>query len=117
MPALLTLCWRAYDVSLRFYPVELREAFGDDMRDVFRQQTRDAWTDGGWRLLARVLWCAIRELFTEALPIRAGSPVAVAGVSSLVCTSAVFWCLLWAFQNPLAARAVECRLERLLWGG
>jgi len=117
MPALLRLCWRAYDVSLRLYPVALREAFGADMSDVFRQQTCDAWTEGGLCLLARVVWCAIGELFTEALPIRAGSPVAIAGASSFVCTSAVFWCLLWAFQNPLAVKALEHRLDRILSGG
>ena len=117
MPTFLKLCWRAYDVSLRFYPAGLREAFGADMSEVFRQQTSDAWADRGLFTLARVLGCAIKELFTEAFLVRAGSPEAIAGASSLVCTAAVFWCLMWAFQNPLGLKALEHRLDRVLWGG
>lgn len=114
---LLTFCWRAYDFSLRFYPASLSEAFGTDMSDAFRQQTLDAWKEGGWFMLLRVLYSAIRELFTEALPARAGSPEAIASAGSLVCTSAVFWCLLWALRNPLAVKALGDRLPRILWGG
>jgi hypothetical protein len=51
----------------------LRETFGDDMSEVFRRQTLDAWREGGWRILLRVLYCAIAELFTVNLPARAGS--------------------------------------------
>jgi hypothetical protein len=102
MPTLLRFCWRAYDLSLRFYPAALRETFGADMSCVFRQQTVDAWAEGGLSMVLRVIGCCFRELFTEALPARAGSPVVVAGASSFVCTSAVYWCLLWALQNPLA---------------
>src|SRR5712672_1057568 len=114
MPALLRFCWRAYNVSLCFYPLPLRKSFGADMSEAFRQQTLDAWQEGGWMMLLRVLRCASAELFTQAFPARAGSPVVIAGIGSIVCNSAVFWCLLWAFQNPLAVRALGHRLQRIL---
>ena len=116
MLTLLRLCWRAYDFSLRFYPMSLSETFGVDMSEAFRQQTLDAWEAGGWFMLLRALRCAVTELFTEALPARAGSPEVIAGAGSLVCTSAVFWCLLWALRNPLAVKALGDRLPRILWG-
>jgi hypothetical protein len=105
------------DASLRCYPVSLSGAFGADMSEAFRQQTLDAWEEGGWFMLLPVLIRAIAELFTEALPARAGSREAIAGAGSLVCTSAVFWGLLWALRNPLAVKALGDRLPRLLWGG
>ena len=117
MHTLLRLCWRAYDFSLRCYPASLTKAFGADMSEAFRQQTLDAWEEGQWILLLRVLYCAIAELFTEAIPARAASPEAIAGAGSLVCTSAVFWGLLWALRNPLAVKALGDRLPRMLWGG
>lgn len=117
MLTLLRLCWRVYDFSLYFYPAELRETFGSDMSEVFRLQTVDAWAEGGVALLLRVVLCGIGELFTAALPARAGSPLLIAGTTSLICTSAVFWCLLWALQNPLALKTLGGRLQLVLWGG
>ena len=114
MQVLLRCCWRVYDVSLCVYPLALRESFGADMSEAFRQQTLDAWREGGWPVLLRVLSCAVEELVTEAFPARAGSPAVIAGVSSIVGNSAIFWCLLWAFQNPLAFKALGDRVHRIL---
>ena len=81
------------------------------MREVFRQQTVDAWQDRRWRTLLPVLWCATSEVFTKALPARAASPALLASASSLVFTTAMFWCLLWALTHPLAVKAAERRLQ------
>jgi hypothetical protein len=117
MTTLLSFCWRAYDFTLYFYPADLREGFGSEMSEVFRQQTLHAWTERRWGMLLAVIWYAARELFTEALPARASSPAVVAGASSLVCTSATFWCLLWALGNPLAVKAFGDRLNQALRSG
>src|SRR5690242_817413 len=117
MLMLLRFCWSAYDFSLCCYPPALREDFGEEMSVVFRQQTLDAWMEGGWRTLAIVIWYAVRELFTEALPAQVRSPRAIAGASSLVCTSAMFWCLLWALSNPLGLKAAGDRIQHLFWHG
>ncbi len=69
MTILLRFCWRAYDFTLRFYPPDLREGFGPEMSEVFRQQTFEAWAEGDWATLLTVIWYATRELFTEALPL------------------------------------------------
>jgi hypothetical protein len=114
MLVLLRFCWRAYDIALRFYPQALRESFGPDISEAFRLQTLDAWHEGGWLMLLRVLGCATRELFTEALPARANSPMVIAGIGSFACNCAAFWCLLWAFQNPLAVKALGNHLQRII---
>jgi hypothetical protein len=114
---LLRFCWWAHDISLLCYPAALREDFGAEMSDVFRQQTLDAWAEGRWRRLVAVIWYAVRELFTEGLPALIGSQEVIAGASSLVCTSATFWCLLWALANPLAVKAAGDRIQHLLWHG
>lgn len=117
MVTLLKLCGGAYGWSLRFYPAALRHAFGDEMREVFEWQIRDAWENCGWSALLRVLLCATRELFSEALPAAAGSPPVIAAASSCVCTGVVFWGLLWALQNPSAVKEIGDRLQRGLLGG
>ena len=117
MRLLLEFCCYAYGVSLRFYPRELQNAFGREIRELFRQQTSDAWAQQGWSGLAPVLWCAAKEFFSEAVVFRVGSPEVIAGASSLVCTSAMFGCLLWALGNPLAVKAVGDRLHQILWDG
>jgi hypothetical protein len=115
MTFLLKLCWRAYDASLRFYPPALRAGYGFEMSELFRQQTTDALAEGGWPLLLAVIWCAVKELFTEALPARMGSPALIAGAMSLVCTSTTFLCLLWALENPLAVKALGDRVHDKVW--
>ena len=112
----LRLWWRAYDFTLRFYPAELRESFGAEMSEIFRQQTVDARAEGGWAM-ARVLYYAFSELFTRALPARAEARILIAGAGSFVCTSAIFWCLLWIFRNPLAANSIEHHVQRMVCGG
>jgi hypothetical protein len=114
MLVFLRFCWRAYDLSLCFYPRPLRESFGADMNEAFRLQTLDAWHDGQWLMLLRVLGCALAELFTEAFSARAGSPAVIAGIASLACNCAAFWYLLWAFQNPRAVKALGDHLQRII---
>jgi len=113
----LEFSWRAYEAALRCYPPDLRADFGADMSDAFRQQTLDAWAEGGWWMLLPVIGCAVKELFTVAVPARMGSTAVIAGASSLVSTSTVFCCLLWTLENPLAVKALGNRLHQILWGG
>ncbi len=97
----LWLAWKAYNLSIWLYPADLRRMHGDEMREAFRRQTLDAYGEGSFELM-RVLECVTVELFTCALPLRAQSPAAIAGATSLLVTSAVFLALLWALQNPIA---------------
>jgi hypothetical protein len=117
MNILLRFCWCAYDLSMNLYPKGLRESFGCEISELFRQQTLDAWAQGSWSMLLAAIWYAAKDLFTEALPARVGSTAVMAGASSLVCTSATFWCLLWALGNPLAVKAVGDRIHQILWRG
>ena len=105
MMLLLKLCWRVYDLSVRFYPAALRDSFGSDMSEIFRCQTLEAWTKRRWAGLLPVLWCGAKEFFTEGVCPRSSSPAVVSGATSLVFTSVTFGCLLWALQNPLAVKA------------
>lgn len=43
---------RVYARCLRLYPVHFREAFGEEMEDIFRQRTLEK-LDGGWKVLGR----------------------------------------------------------------
>jgi len=109
----LHLCWRAYDLTLRVYPRELREEFGCEMSHLFHHQTLEAWVNGGWRALLPVLWCASTEFWTEGLLFRMRSPEVIAAASSLVCTWVAFTVLLWALANPLGVKAIGDRIWHL----
>lgn len=111
---LLRLIWKAYSLSARLYPADLREMHRDEMRDAFRCQTLDAYEKGSFELL-RVLGCATVELFTCALPLRAQSPAAIAGAASLVITSMAFLFLLWALQNPIAVQHLGRDVSRAIF--
>lgn len=100
---ILGLTWKAYDLLLCLYPPDLVKAHGDEMREVFRRQTVDAYQQGASELL-RVLECAAVELLTCALPLRAQSPAAIVGAASLLSASVVFLSLLWALHNPIALK-------------
>jgi hypothetical protein len=110
---LLRLIWRVYSLSTWLYPADLRKMHEDEMRDVFRCQTLDAYEKGSFELL-RVLGCAMAELFTCALPLRAQSPAAIAGAASLLVTSAAFLFLLWALQNPIAVQRLGKDVNRAI---
>lgn len=100
---ILWLTWKAYSLVIWLYPRDLREMHGDEMREVFRRQTLDAYEEGALELF-RVLECATLELFTCALPLRAQSPAAIVGATSLLSASVVFLPLLWALHNPIALK-------------
>lgn len=108
---ILWLTWKAYGLLIRLYPPDLREVYGDEMREVFRLQTLDAYEKGALELL-RVLECAVVELFTCALPSWAQSPGAIVGATSLVTTSVIFLPLLWALQNPIALQHLGREISR-----
>jgi hypothetical protein len=115
MMVLLMLCWRVYDLTLRFYPSGLCDGFGSEMSEIFRRQTLEAWIEDGWAGLRPVVWCATKEFFAEAIGPRARSAAVVSGATSLVFTSLTFVCLLWALNNPLAVKAVEARMQHELF--
>jgi len=48
---------RVYALAMRLYPRDLRDRFGDDMRELFRDQWKAARRRAGWRGVAR-LWLA-----------------------------------------------------------
>src|SRR5260370_33923446 len=110
MLMLLRLCWRAYDLSLRFYPAALCDSFGAEMSEIFRCQTLEAWTEQGWAGLLPVVWCGAKEFFSEGVCPRASSPAVVSGATSLLFTSVTFGGLLWAFVDRLGVKAFGDRL-------
>jgi hypothetical protein len=109
MMLILRLCWRAYDLSVHFYPATLRDTFGSEMSEIFRCQTFEAWTERGWAGLLPVLWCAAKEFLTEGVWPRVTSPPVMSGATSLVLSSVAFMCLLWTLENPLAVKALGDR--------
>lgn len=99
----LRLTWEAYRLLICLYPPDLRRMHGDEMREVFRRQTLDAYDEGAFAFL-RVLECAAAELFTCALPLRVQSPAAIVGATSFLSASVIFVALLWALNNPIAVQ-------------
>lgn len=103
MRKILWLTWKAYSLMIWLHPPDLRKMHGDEMREVFRRQTLDSYEEGAFELL-RVLECATVELFTYALPLRAQSPAAIVGATSLLSASMIFLSLLWALHHPIAVK-------------
>src|SRR4051812_27316648 len=50
-----SLSERAYAFTTRLYPRQFRDRFGDDMRELFRDEWKAAQRRAGWRGIAR-LW-------------------------------------------------------------
>src|SRR5579871_4722874 len=115
MMLLLRLFCHVYDLTIRLYPAALAGTYGSEMREIFRQQTSDAWRDHGWTGLLPVLWCGFQEFLTEAIAPRACSTAVMSGATSLVLTSLTFGSLLWALENPLPLKALGDRLPQAIW--
>ena len=82
-----------FRVVLRLYAPSLRQEFGEEILDVFRQQTADAMAVRGPAGLLDVWNCVIRELPTvtfESVPWRFVGRLAV----SVLVTFIAFWCLI-----------------------
>jgi hypothetical protein len=90
-------------------------ANGEEMNEVFRPQTAEAIRTGNGALL-RVLARAMLELSTCAIPSRACSTAAIACAGSIVSTSMLFGCLLWALHNPVPLKNMCENLERATVG-
>lgn len=112
--SVLRLIWKAYSLFIWLYPPDLRRMHGNEMREVFRRQTLDAYDEGTIELL-RVLESATVELFTCALPLRAQSPAAIVGATSLLSASMFFLSLLWALHNPIALQQLCREVSRAIF--
>jgi hypothetical protein len=84
------------------------------MADVFEQLLWTEWTSRGTRGVFATAWCAIRELFTIALPGRLVSERMIAPCLSMVITSAVLVFLVAMLQDRALAQWVN---HKFLFGG
>lgn len=79
-----------FHTLLSAYPREFRQRFGAEMADTFAQQLSFETQERGLRGLARVWNCAIRELFSVALPLQIRNSRVVPLMLSFVLTSVLF---------------------------
>jgi hypothetical protein len=89
MPAALRASCFAYRMLLVLYPAELRQRFGEEMIEVFRDQFRDQWMRRPIGCM-RVAFVACREIFSVALPSQLQSSVVIAATLSFMSSSALF---------------------------
>jgi hypothetical protein len=89
MPKTLEYVVSCYRVLLWLYPPDLRQAYGNDMADVFKQLLWAEWTSRGIRGVAVAGRRAIGEVFTIAIPRQLVSDWMIATGVSLVITSGV----------------------------
>ena len=59
---------RVYEISLVFYPRDLRADLGNEMVEVFDEQASEAYSRRGYSGLLHVWFRAMRELVTVAFP-------------------------------------------------
>jgi len=100
MPRALQYLSVSYRVLLWLYPADLRDAYGQDMANVFDQQLWTAWVNRGTRGVAVAGCRAINELFTIAIPRRLMSDRAIAAALSLIITSGVLALLVGIMMWP-----------------
>lgn len=84
-----------YGALLRLYPSTLREQFGDEMIEVFRDQMRDACERDGWVGRMGVWGCVGGEIFCTALSSRlqiVGISL-VSGLAALGLMCSFFWAI------------------------
>lgn len=99
MSKALQMNCRLYGALLCCYPGEFRRRFGDEMRAIFEQLIVDEWNASRLRGLVRV-WSGIAwDLLTVAVPLQLRSRTVLAGVLSLVTTSALFLLLSATFAS------------------
>ncbi len=104
MPKALQYFPVSYRALLWLYPPDLRDAYGQDMANVFEQQLWTEWTKRGTRGVAVTGCRAIGELFTVAIPGRlAGDPddrrqvnqgfysLITSGILALLFTGIMMW--------------------------
>jgi hypothetical protein len=89
MPKTLQYVLSCYRALLWLYPPDLRQAYGNDMADVFKQLLWAEWTSRGMRGVASAGRRAIGEVFTIAIPGQFVSDWMIAAGLSLVVTSGV----------------------------
>jgi hypothetical protein len=89
VPKILPYLLSCYRALLWLYPRELRQAYGNDMADVFNQILWAEWTSRGMRGIAAAGRRAIGEVFTIAIPGLIVSDWMIATGLSLVITSGV----------------------------
>jgi hypothetical protein len=68
--AVLDVSHKVYQVSLIFYPKDLRSEFGDEMIAIFDEQVSEAYFQGGFTGLLSVWFSVMQEFVTVALPSR-----------------------------------------------
>jgi hypothetical protein len=93
----ILFCYRAL---LWLYPQDLRNAYGQDMANVFEELLRTEWTKRGNRGVASAGCRAIGELFTVAIPGQLMSDRMIAAGLSLVITSGVLALLVGIMMWP-----------------
>ena len=79
-----------FEALLSVYPREFRQRFGAEMADTFAQQLSFETQHRGLKGVAHAWNCAIRELFSVALPLQIRSSRAVPLMLSFMLTSVLF---------------------------
>jgi hypothetical protein len=100
MPKALQYLSVSYRALLWLYPSDLRDAYGQDMANIFEQQLWTEWTKRGTRGVAAAGCRAFCELFTVAIPRRLMSDRVIAAGLSLVITSGVLALLVGIMMWP-----------------
>ncbi len=100
MPPILQYVLRCYRALLWLYPADLRNAYGQDMANVFEQVIKAEWTKRGTRGVAVSGCRAIGEVFTVAIPGWLMSDRMIAAGLSLVITSGVLALLVAIMMWP-----------------
>jgi hypothetical protein len=100
VPKTLQYLAASYQAMLWLYPSELRDAYGQDMANVFEQILKSEWTKRGPRGVATAACRAVGELFTVAIPMRLMSDRMIAAGLSLVITSGVLALLVGIMMWP-----------------
>ena len=100
MPTATDLSARIFRIAILCYPRDFRREYADEMTTVFSDQLREARHEEGTAGIFRLWACALRELFTVALPLQLRNSVVIASAASLVGTSLIYLALTWALTHP-----------------
>ncbi len=94
---------RIYSALLTLYPDDLRNEFGEEMKQVFLEDLEDSRRSFGRRGVVRVWWRSVKELFRIALRIEISKrEIAVPLIMFVLQELYVGGIMLMAHNDPLA---------------
>jgi hypothetical protein len=103
MPRSMQLVLFCYEALLALYPRELRQKYGPEIVEAFQQDLWTEWSARRARGVLSIVLCALREVFTVAMPGWFLSERTIASALSLLITTTVFVSMIAVMEDRALA--------------